>query len=363
MTIMQPQFHEYFMQQALNYAKRGRGRTGENPCVGCVIVRAEQIISYGRTADGGRPHAEAIALQALPFITSDMVMYVTLEPCAHYGKTPPCAEAIINAGIKQVVIACGDADTRVNGAGITKLKQAGVEVMFGMLEADAKLHHRGFLRRIQNGIPEIMVKIATSLDEKITSSDDWITNQLSRNYGQLLRANYDAILTGIGTVKADNPMLNCRLSGLEKYSPLRVVLDRHLQIALTSNIVQTAHQIPTIILSANHDAEKIAQLAALNVEVVLLPDDFNLIDAVKHLSTRGINSVMVEGGHRITEAALNSGLADNLYWFIAKDTILGEQQLPALQSASLNHYLHNAKLKQQLTFNNDIMLHYSLNCH
>jgi diaminohydroxyphosphoribosylaminopyrimidine deaminase/5-amino-6-(5-phosphoribosylamino)uracil reductase len=357
------QQHEYFMQQALNYAKQGRGRTGENPCVGCVIMRGEQIISYGRTADGGRPHAEVIALQLLPFVSDDMVIYVTLEPCAHYGKTPPCAQAIIDAGIKQVVIACGDADARVSGAGIAKLKQAGVEVIFGVLEADAKLHHRGFLRRIQQGLPEIMVKIATSYDEKITSSDGWITGELSRNYGQLLRANYDAILTGIGTVKADNPMLNCRLSGLEQYSPLRVVLDKHLITDLNSNIVQTAHQIPTLILSTNHDTAKIARLAALNVEVELLNNDFSFTDAIMHLSTRGINSVMVEGGQRITEAALNSRRADDLYWFIAKDKILGKSQLPALQSGSLHNYFHNAKLQQQLTFVNDIMLHYSLNCH
>ncbi len=358
MTILQ----QYFMFQALRHAKRGSGRTGENPSVGCVIVRknasgGEQVISVGRTADGGRPHAEVVALNGVSEITDDMVLYVTLEPCAHHGKTPPCADAIINAGIKHVVIACLDDDARVNGAGVAKLQQAGVLVEIGVLESEAKQHHFGFLNRIKHGLPEIMVKIATTADEKITAPERWITGELARNYGQMLRSRYDAIVTGIGTVACDNPSLNVRLAGLQQYSPKRVVLDRRLRIDLSAKIVQDYGG--ALVITSNNDMDKIKSLQARNVEVAVLNADFSFKDAMAHLGGRGINSVMVEGGQAITTAALDSGLANDLYWFIAQNKIAGEEALAAIKGGSLCDYVKHATLQQKLYFGDDELLHYA----
>ncbi len=362
--------HQYFMQQALNYASQGAGRTAENPSVGCVIVKDGQIIGIGRTADGGRPHAEVVALAGLQNCTkeamADLSIYVTLEPCAHHGKTPPCVDAIIASGIKQVIIATLDDDDRVRGAGVAHLQQAGVTVQIGVLEAQAKRHHRGFLRRVRSGLPEIMLKIATSADEKITAPERWITGELARNYGQILRSRYDAIVTGIGTIAADNPLLNCRLAGLEQYSPLRVVLDRGLNINIQAKIVQDAknmhhYDARMLVLTANNNAQKIAQLAKHNVEVVVLEADFTFADAMASLGAYGINSVMVEGGQAITTSALNSGLVDDLYWFVAKNKIIGgAQNINAVAGGTLQNYLKEASLQQTLNFSDDALYHYWL---
>ena len=227
------------MKVALSLARRQLGRTHPNPSVGAVIVKNGQIIANGITDNGGRPHAETIALNDAGENAKDADLYVTLEPCSHHGKTPPCINAIIRSGIKAVYISCRDPNPEVNGAGIEALKKAGIKVIENVCHKEALEINRGFFSVIKKKRPYIALKIATSLDEKITNPKGrWLTGEPARNYGHLLRARYDAILTGAGTVIADDPLLTCRLPGLEGHSPIRIVLDRDNNIPKSSNIMK-----------------------------------------------------------------------------------------------------------------------------
>lgn len=357
---------EQWMQYALSLAKRGSGRTAENPSVGCVIVQGEQVVGCGWTDTGGRPHAEARALLSAGKKAKGATAYVTLEPCAHYGRTPPCTVALYEAGIARVVIGCGDNDPRVAGQGIAQLRSHGIEVTFGVCEAAARAHHQGFLRRNQQHFPEISVKIATSADEKITTGTDnpWITGTDARAYGQLLRSTHQAIVTGIGTVLADNPLLTCRLQGLERYSPLRVVLDRELRIPLSAQLVTTAHTIPTIIFTSHKDDEKAQLLLHAGVDIALLPEGFSFADAMQNVAARGVQSVIVEGGAQLTHAALASGITDHLYWFIAPHLTIGKAGLPALSHDTLHGYAEQMRLQASLSLGQDMLHIYTgeINC-
>ncbi len=296
--------YEQYMQVALSLARRQAGRTHPNPNVGAVIVRDEQIIAVGATADGGRPHAETIAIANAGAMARGATLFVTLEPCSHHGKTPPCTHAIIAAGIKTVVIACRDKNPLVAGSGIAALQAAGIEVVENICEGEALEVNRGFFSLIEKKRPFISLKIATSLDGKITSPNGrWLTGETARNYGHLLRAQHDAILTGSGTVIADDPLLTCRLAGLEHRSPVRVVLDRNQRVAPTAKIFSQQEILPTWLLT-----EKTIE------------------ETVKTLGERGITSVMVEAGAKLTTAFLESGLVDMLYWFRAP-IIVGENGL------------------------------------
>jgi diaminohydroxyphosphoribosylaminopyrimidine deaminase / 5-amino-6-(5-phosphoribosylamino)uracil reductase len=354
--------NQHFMQIALNIAKRGKGKTAENPSVGCVIVRGDQIIAASRSNDLGRPHAEPIALaqmQQSGISAEDCQLYVTLEPCSHYGKTPPCVNAIINSGIKSVNIACLDNDARVAGLGVVKLREAGIKVEVGMFEAQAKSHHHGFLRRIKGGLPHLTLKIATSYDQKITTgtAEKWLTNSISRQYVHVLRANHDAVISGIGTVLTDNPMLDCRLNGLQQYSPIRVILDRNLRIPMNCQLAQTANKIKTIILTSSENINKINELKQDNIEIINLKPQFALIDVLQYLSEIGVNSAMIEAGQGLNQSAFESRLIDELYWF-KSDNYVGESGITALKNGNIENHLNNAKLLDKLYFANDVLLHY-----
>ena len=221
----------HHMRHALTLAERALGRTAPNPAVGCVIVsRDGHVVGRGRTQDGGRPHAEAVALTQAGDAATGATAYVTLEPCAHHGQTPPCAEALANAGIARVVASVEDPDPRVKGKGFAMLRAAGVEVVTGLLEKETTELNAGFFLRITENRPLVTLKIAQSEDGKTARAGDdkWITGEEARRFSHLLRAKHDAILIGVGTALADDPELTCRLPGLEKYSPLRVVLERIL---------------------------------------------------------------------------------------------------------------------------------------
>ncbi len=299
------------MKVALSLARRQLGRTHPNPSVGAVIVKNGQIIANGITANGGRPHAETIALNDAGENAKDADLYVTLEPCSHHGKTPPCINAIIRSGIKAVYISCRDPNPEVNGAGIEALKKAGIKVIENVCHKEALEINRGFFSVIKKKRPYIALKIATSLDEKITNPKGrWLTGEPARNYGHLLRARYDAILTGAGTVIADDPLLTCRLPGLEGHSPIRIVLDRDNNIPKSSNIMKQ---------------QEIAQTIIMN--------DKTLDEVTRKLAKNGITRLLVEGGAKLTSSFLESGLADRIYWFRAP-IIVGENGLSL--SASLS---------------------------
>lgn len=289
--------HERYMRVAISLARRQSGQTHPNPGVGAVIVKDGQIIAQGITASGGRPHAETIAINNAGDKVTGATIYITLEPCSHHGKTPPCVDAIIASGIKTVVVACTDKNHAVNGNGITALKSAGIEVIENICEKEALEINQGFFSVIEKNRPYIALKIATSLDGKITSPNNrWLTGEAARNYGHLLRSQYDVILTGIGTVLADDPLLTCRLAGLEQRSPVRVVLDRNKRIPKNAKLLTDDHE--TWVMGHNELQETIAEL-----------------------TKRGITSILVEAGAKLTTAFLESKLVDKVYWFRAPITI------------------------------------------
>lgn len=307
------------MSRAIELADGQLGRVAPNPAVGCLLVRDGEIIAEAATADGGRPHAETQAIEKAGDCRG-ATAYVTLEPCAHHGKTPPCAEAIVKAGIKRVVIAVRDPDPRTSGRGVSILKNAGIEVIEDVMSDEAALLNRGFFLTITEKRPLIALKIASSADGKIALADSkpiLITNEETREYTHYLRSRYDAIAIGSGTLIADDPMLNCRLPGLEKYSPTRVILDRRLRITPNHRIAATAREIPSWVFTDLLDRhtgesrypEKTKELMAAGATI------FPYDNWLKTLAENGITRLMVEGGAELAANLLP--LADELFWFSA----------------------------------------------
>ncbi len=239
------------MRAALSLGRRGLGQTWPNPSVGCVIVRDGRVVARGVTQPGGRPHAEVVALTRAGEAARGATAYVSLEPCSHHGRTPPCADALIAAGVARVVVACGDPDPRVNGAGLARLRAAGVAVTEGVLTGEAEALQAGFLTRVRLGRPMVTLKLATTLDGRIATSggeSQWITGPDARRAAHALRGAHDAVLAGIGTVLADDPALTCRIDGYRRSQPVRVVLDRTLRTPLTATVAATACETATWIL-------------------------------------------------------------------------------------------------------------------
>jgi len=329
-----------YMQTALTLARRGLGSVWPNPAVGCVIVREGKIVGRGWTQPGGRPHAETEALRRAGEASRGATAYVTLEPCAHHAKTPPCAEALIDAGISRCVIAAGDPDPRVDGGGIQMLEAAGIEVFRGICEADAEALNAGFLSKVRRQRPFVTLKAATTVDGRIATRDgdsQWITGPAARQYGHLLRATNDAILVGANTAALDNPTLTCRLPGLLDRSPVRVVLDGHMRVPLTHNLVLGAGQTPTWLFAfAPNDAEGRERRKAYTdcgVTVFDVEQDKNgrprPEDVLHRLAGEGITRLLIEGGGVIAAAFLSQDLIDELVWFRGT-SIIGGDGLPAI---------------------------------
>jgi diaminohydroxyphosphoribosylaminopyrimidine deaminase/5-amino-6-(5-phosphoribosylamino)uracil reductase len=300
--------HIPFMRHALALAQTHLGQTWPNPSVGAVVVQGTRIIGEGATARGGRPHAETVALAQAGVAARGGMLYVTLEPCAHVGKTPPCTDAIIASGIGHVIVACRDPHPQHSG-GIERLRAAGIEVTEEVCREDARTINRGFFSVVEKRRPYIALKIATSSDGKIAGgSSRWITGNTARHEVHRLRARYDAVLTGIGTVLADNPMLNVRIRGLEDRSPVRVILDRNHRLSADSQIARTRDSIPTWVMDT--------------------PD---LATLMRDLTEKGITRLLVEAGQTLNSAFLESGLVDRVYWFQAPEPI-GEAGLDAFRA-------------------------------
>jgi len=338
------------MALALRLARRGLGRVWPNPAVGCVLVDdCGRLIARGWTQPGGRPHGETEALARAGDRARGGCAYVTLEPCAHTGQTPPCAGALIAAEVTRVVIACRDPDPRVSGRGIAMLEAAGITVTTGVLADEARALNAGFLSRIERGRPYLALKMATSLDGRIATrsgQSKWITGAPARDYGHLLRARFDAVLVGAGTAQADDPMLDCRLAGLEEASPLRLVADSHLRLDPAGKLARTARRQPTWAITLEPaGSEKARTLAALGVEIITTPPDTDgrpdMTHALSALAGRGLTRVLVEGGGGLAAALLRAELVDELYWFHAGLTLggdampaIGPLEIEALDSAS-----------------------------
>jgi diaminohydroxyphosphoribosylaminopyrimidine deaminase/5-amino-6-(5-phosphoribosylamino)uracil reductase len=322
------------MRAALALARRSLGRTWPNPAVGCVILKDGQVIARGRTQDGGRPHAEAVALKKAGEAARGATVYVTLEPCAHHGRTPPCAEALAAAGVAKVVSAIEDPDPRVKGQGHAKLKAAGIEVEVGEEAEEAGRINEGFFLRVREGRPLIHLKLATSLDGRIaTASGDskWITGEAARADAHRLRATHDAILVGAGTALADDPELTVRVPGLEKYSPVRIVLDSKARLSPASKLAQTARTVP-VWLVCLEDAQT-DELEKCGVEIVRVAA-VDVALAAKALGARGLTRVLVEGGGEVAAALVQADMVDRISLYRA-GIILGGDSRSAVADLGL----------------------------
>ncbi len=317
-----------FMAAAIRLSRKHLGLTGTNPSVGTLIVRDGVILGRGVTAVGGRPHAETQALAEAGERARGATAYVTLEPCAHHGRTPPCAEALVTAGVTRVVGAASDPDPRVAGRGYAILRTAGIEVVEGVLAAEAAELMAGYLIRSVRKRPEVILKLAVSADGMIGRTGEGqmaITGPLARAQAHALRAESDAILVGIGTAIADDPALTCRLPGLEARSPIRIVLDREARLPPRSKLARTARKVPVLVAAASDaDAGRRATLWAKGVEflaVETFDGSIALPELLEDLAGRGIATLTVEGGATTARHFLDEGLVDRIVLFAGAATV------------------------------------------
>ncbi len=310
------------MRIAVRMAMRGLGNCAPNPAVGAVIAdeASGEVIARGWTQPGGRPHAETEAIRRAGNLARGATLYVTLEPCAHTGRTPPCADAIIAAGLQRVVVGTGDPDPRTAGAGLAKLRAAGLTVAEHVLEADARWVTLGHLLRVTQQRPFVALKLATDAAGLIAIGDGtqprWVTGAEARAAGHKLRAEADAILIGAGTLRADNPDLTCRLPGLASRSPIRIVLAGRERIDPSSKLFATAGEVPVIVLRSGAARPDDHDLATAGAEIVEVPET-NIAIVLEMLAGRGITRVLVEGGPAVWRSFAQSGLVDEVILFMA----------------------------------------------
>jgi diaminohydroxyphosphoribosylaminopyrimidine deaminase/5-amino-6-(5-phosphoribosylamino)uracil reductase len=331
-----------FMQLALSLGRRGQGRTWPNPAVGAVVVKDGVIVGRGWTQPGGRPHAEPEALKRAGEAARGATLYVTLEPCSHFGKSPPCADAVIAAGIARVVSAIEDPNPEVAGQGHARLRAAGITVEVGLCGAEAAHDHAGHFRRVRDKRPHVILKLAVSADEKIGAAGGKpvaITGEAASARVHLLRAQCDAILIGIGTVQADDPLLTCRLPGMAARSPVRVVLDRALRLPGASRLVHSARETPLwVVTSELAEASAATKLGAAGAQVMrVAPTTAPGLDlaAVLHaLAEKGIARLMVEGGARVASSFVSADLVDEI-WLLRGPEAIGAGGIAALDALPL----------------------------
>jgi diaminohydroxyphosphoribosylaminopyrimidine deaminase/5-amino-6-(5-phosphoribosylamino)uracil reductase len=336
-----PPEDQRFMALALALGRRGLGGTWPNPAVGAVIVKGGVIVGRGWTQPGGRPHAEIEALRRAGAAARGASLYVTLEPCSHYGKSPPCADAVIAAGIARVVSALEDPNPEVAGAGHARLRASGIAVEVGTGAAEARRDHAGHIRRMTEGRPQVLLKLAISADGKAGGAGRKptpITGEAVRDRVHLLRAHSDAIMIGIGTVLSDDPMLTCRLPGMAKNSPVRIVADSMLRLPLTSRLVRSAYETPVWAV-AGVAAPQQAEFALLaqGVEVLRSPGStgrLDLKDALEFLAAKGITRLMIEGGPTLAAAFIAADLVDEAVLFHSPK-IVGSDGVDALETPAL----------------------------
>ena len=323
--------HIYHMRSALNLARYGLGRTAPNPTVGCVLVKDNHVVGRGHTNDGGRPHAETVALDMAGDNAKGATAYVTLEPCSHQGETAPCAKALIDAGIKKVFVAILDTDKRVSGRGIKMMQQAGIDVEVGLLKDEAFNINKGFFLIQKENRPLISLKTASTLDGKIataTKQSKWITGDMARRRAHLIRAQHDAIAVGVNTVLEDNPSLTTRLDGVHHH-PKIFIFDRQNQLTGNEKIFENN---PTII-SAD-----------------------TLQDAVQQIGDNGVTRLLIEGGATLMTSFIKEGLYDQLYWFRAS-SLIGADGLGAVQHLNVENINSKINLRhaEQIKLGRDVL--------
>jgi diaminohydroxyphosphoribosylaminopyrimidine deaminase/5-amino-6-(5-phosphoribosylamino)uracil reductase len=329
------------MRAALALARRGLGNVWPNPAVGCVLVqpgpKGGRVVGRGWTQPGGRPHAETEALARAGAAARGAVAYVSLEPCSHHGRTPPCADALVAAGIARAVVAVEDPDPRVSGRGVAALRDAGIPTEIGLLAEAAAALNAGFFIRIREGRPFVTLKLATTLDGRIATASGesrWITGEVARDWAHGLRASHDAVMVGIGTALVDDPELVCRLPGLPLRPTLRIVVDSAVRLPPTSRLVEGAARAPLwIVAAAEADVGRREALAARGAEIIGVASDPrgrpDIGAALKALGARGVTRVLVEGGGGLAGSLLGAGLVDEVAWFHAP-RVIGDGGRPAV---------------------------------
>jgi diaminohydroxyphosphoribosylaminopyrimidine deaminase/5-amino-6-(5-phosphoribosylamino)uracil reductase len=344
-----PALDRRFMELALALGRRGLGRTWPNPAVGAIVAKDGVVLGRGWTQPGGRPHAETEALRRAGKAARGATLYVTLEPCSHQGKTPPCADAVIRAGVGRVVSALEDPNPDVAGQGHARLRERGILVETGLFADEARRVHAGHIRRMTEGRPQVLLKLAVSADGKAGLAGRKpvaITGEEARIRVHAMRAAFDAILVGVGTVLADDPHLTCRLPGMMERSPVRVVLDARLRVPLATSIVATAREVPTWVFAAT-DAPAMAEdiLRTKGVEVVRVAGRDGRVDVaqvVKTLAERGITRLMVEGGPTVAASFVQAGLVDEAALFRSPKP-LGVDAIDALEGMPLTALTESLK--------------------
>lgn len=354
---------EDFMRAALTLAHHAEGRTSPNPLVGAVIVRDGHIVAAGWHRRAGTEHAEIHALRMAGTLARGATLYVTLEPCAHYGRTGPCAKAVAEAGIRRVVIGMRDPNPLVSGKGIRILENAGIEVRCGVLEKEAAQLNEVFLKWMETGLPFVVLKAAMSLDGKIatcTGESQWITNRASRTRVHEMRDRYDAILVGIGTVLKDDPSLTTRLSDRQGKNPVRIIADSMARTPLTANVV-TDGLAPTIIaVTEQAPSERVEALRNAGVQVLTAGkgSQVDLRSLMKQLAQKEICSVLAEGGGQIHFSLLKAGLVDKVCMFIAPELIGGQGALTPVEGEGFSSLGDAVRLDRMTTemLDGDVLL-------
>lgn len=328
-----------YMALACTLGRRGLGRVWPNPAVGCVLVRPDlgedgRVVGRGWTQPGGRPHAETEALARAGEAARGATAYVSFEPCSHHGRTPPCADALVAAGIARLVVPGEDPDSRVSGQGIARLREAGIAVTEGVDADEAMAVNLGFITRIRLGRPMVTLKLASTIDGRIatqTGESQWITGAAARAQAHGLRARHDGIMVGVTTALSDDPMLTCRLPGMADRSPVRIVVDSRLRLPLTAALVATAAEAPTWLITLHgNEPARLAALRDADVVVIEVPEsETGIVDlaATLHaLGERGLTRVLAEGGSRLAASLLQAGAVDRLEWFRAPALMGGDGQ-------------------------------------
>ncbi|MFQ5560258.1 MAG: bifunctional diaminohydroxyphosphoribosylaminopyrimidine deaminase/5-amino-6-(5-phosphoribosylamino)uracil reductase RibD [Nitrospinota bacterium] len=330
------------MQRAIELSLKGKGKTSPNPMVGAVISKGGRIVGEGFHKAFGKAHAEVNAIKAAGEKAKGGALYVTLEPCCHQGKTPPCTKAVIKSGIKKVVVGIRDPNPLVSGKGVKELKSNGVQVLVGLLEKEIKKVNESYIKYITTGIPFVFIKVGMSLDGKIATvkrESKWITSEHSRKSVHKLREEVDAVMVGVGTLLKDNPNLTPRLSRRKK-GPARIVVDSALRIPFEANLMENLRYFRTIILTTeSSDVKKRKKVEAAGASVVVVPLKDGRVDlraGVKELGKLGITSVMLEGGGDLNFSALKEGVVDKVLYFIAPKIIGGREAVSSVGGTGID---------------------------
>lgn len=349
--IMTEDKHLRWMNRAVNLARKGEGRTAPNPPVGAVIVQGGKLVGEGFHPRAGEPHAEVFALRQAGEAAGGATIYVTLEPCSHFGKTPPCADALISAGIKTVYVGATDPNPKVAGRGIERLRAAGISVHVGICDKECRQLIAAFKKHIETGLPYTVYKSAMTLDgNTATASGDsrWVSGGESRQRVHQLRNRVDAIMVGVDTVCHDDPLLNTRLDGEIAQDPLRIIVDSHLRMPLSSRILHQQSDAATIVATVCSDKDKVSALEDVGAEVLVLSEDqgrVSLPELWRELGDRNVQKLLLEGGATLAGAALNARLIDQLMLFIAPKLLGGVTQHGILNGASCNLMAEAIKLE------------------